>query len=333
MKRLIPLIIFLVAPLLSVSAKNETVKEVIAKKSDYLNTEFKLKGVLHEPSEEMNQESYILVDRSNDSLEIRLRDQEDLEIGPEYKFEGKLKEKEEQLFFNVTDIKCLDCNKDNNEESKLLLILSAVVAILGVVIVYLIIRQKNNDLPPANNSFPNQANPSSFNPNPAASSPSRNVSVNSPPTGQNVSTDNFSTIAFNPNQLPKQTITESKTVVMNQPKEKSDDSIPGLFTVNISGKIEELSLKGQPSSLGKIVTIGREVMQGPKAKYHLSLKDQTVSRKQAELIYESDNLYIRNLSSTNPSLLNGVPLGSGVLNQVSPGSTMKFGEVILSYQN
>ncbi len=317
----------------SALAKNETVKEVVAKKSEYLNTEFKLKGIIHEPDSSLSKDSYILVDRSNDSIEIRLEDDEEsLEVGSEYRFEGKLKEKDEQLYYLVNDQECLDCEDEESESNTMLFILSAAVVIFGVVIIYLINRQKTNNNIPPSNPFPSNPQSGGFNPNP---NPNQGFGNNpTPPAGNQASggTDNFATIAFNPNQLPKQPVTESKTVVMNQPKPEADNKIPGSFNFTLKGEEKSISLKGFPTGLGHIATVGREAVENEKADSHLHLADQTVSRKQAEFIFESGNLYIRNLSSTNPSQLNGKTLGSGELDQVHSGAKLKFGEVIVSYQ-
>jgi len=274
-------------------SKNENIKEVVAKKSDYLNTEFTLKGIIHKSTDSMSAKSYLLVDQSNDSLEIRLEKKQDLEIGAEYKFEGKLKQEQNALFFKVNEIKCLDCENDDDDEGNLMFTLTLIVVILAVVIVYLIRRQQLNKIPGSSGGFPTNPGNTPFNSGPIPSTPSNVIQPNPTQVNQGASTDNFATIAFNPNLLPKQTITESKTVVMNQPKSESSDQVPGNFIVNTNGSEENLKLKGLPTSLGNIVTVGREDVSGDEAKYHLRLNDQTVSRKQAELIYESQNLYIR----------------------------------------
>ncbi len=329
-----PIIALIAALMLSISAlaKNESVKEVKAKKSEYLNTEFSLKGIIHEPDSSLSEDSYILVDRSNDSLELRTEDE--LEIGQEYRLEGKLKEKNEALFFQVEDPECLDCDDDEEESSTMIFILTALVVVLGVVIVFIINKQKTNNLPPSN-PFPQSPPQGNFNPNQGFSQPNMGQQVppsNPNPNAGNAGTDNYATIAFNPNQLPKQPITESKTVVMSQPKPEEDNKIPGKFTFNIGGEAQSIELKGFPTGLGYIATVGREAAQAGKEESHLRLNDQTVSRKQAEFIFEKGALYLRNLSSTNPSQLNGKVMGSGGLDQVQPGSSMKFGEVIVTYQ-
>lgn len=336
MNRSIIALICLFALSFSATAKNETVKEVIAKKSDYLNTEFTLKGIIHEPDSLINKSSYYLVDRSDDSLELRT--DEDLEIGQEYRLEGKLKEKDEALFFKVEDTECLDCEDEDDESSTMLFVLSALVVVLGVVIVFIINRQKTNNAPAAN-PFPQSPPPpqGGFTPNAGGFQqvPPSNMGQSAPNPAQNQNmggTDNYATIAFNPSQLPKEPITESKTVVMSQPKPEDDNKIPGKFNFTLNGAAQSAELKGFPTGLGYIATVGREAAAAEKSESHLRLDDRTVSRKQAEFIYEKGNLYLRNLSSTNPSQLNGKAMGSGSLDLVQPGSQMKFGEVIVTYQ-
>lgn len=320
-------------------AKNENIKEVKAKKTDFLNTEFTLKGIIHDPDSTANADDYYLVDNSNDS--IILRTQEELELGQEYRIEGKLKEKAGLLFFKAEDQECLDCDEDEDgESSTMLFVLTGLVAVLAVIIIFILNRQKmsnrNQATPFPQNPAPNQG----FN-QPNFNQPNLNQgNFNQPPNpgsnpnqvNQQGATDNFATIAFNPNQLPKQPITESKTVVMSQPEAKEDNLIPGSFSFNLNGQAEKIELKGFPTGLGYIATVGREAAETEKAESHLRIADPTVSRKQAEFIFESGNLYIRNLSGTNPSVLNGKEMGSGSLDQVLPGSQLKFGEVIVTYQ-
>jgi len=80
------------------------------------------------------------------------------------------------------------------------------------------------------------------------------------------------------------------------------------------------------------VTIGREQITGPRDFAHIQLKERTISRRQAELILKDGKLYLKNLSETNFTKLDGKDLPPNTSAPLSPGSIMTFGEVEMKYK-
>lgn len=124
---------------------------------------------------------------------------------------------------------------------------------------------------------------------------------------------------------------EFKTIKISAPP-KTLKFIPGKFVI-ISGedKGKELRIAGYPTKAGFIVSVGRKEVLGEKAFAHIQLKEKTVSREQAEFIYDDNKLFVRNLSETNYTQLNGVDLKPGEISEVFPKSIIKFGEVEFQY--
>ena len=126
---------------------------------------------------------------------------------------------------------------------------------------------------------------------------------------------------------------ELATIRMTKPP-KTVKFIPGTLEV-LSGKDagKTLRLCGYPDGNGSVVTIGRERVAGERAYAHLQLSDQypTVSRKQAEFRYRNGTLYVKNLSRTNPTQLDGNELLPGEERELRSGSTLSMGELQLTY--
>lgn len=122
-----------------------------------------------------------------------------------------------------------------------------------------------------------------------------------------------------------------KTVRMNL----NDDSgtiryMPGKFVLSEGldkGKVFRISGKSGPN--GRVATIGRENIGNNN--FHIKLEDQTVSRKQAEIREENGKLFLKNLSSTNPTALNGRDLGVGEEVALGAGAKLKMGEIQMEY--
>lgn len=95
---------------------------------------------------------------------------------------------------------------------------------------------------------------------------------------------------------------------------------------------KELKIAGHSSPEGSIVSIGRKEVSGEKAYSHIHLKENTVSRDQAEIIYREGKVFIKNLSQTNFTELNGEELTPGQMKELKDGSKIKTGEVEFTYQ-
>jgi pSer/pThr/pTyr-binding forkhead associated (FHA) protein len=124
-----------------------------------------------------------------------------------------------------------------------------------------------------------------------------------------------------------------KTMVIPAASSRTMKFIPGEFEV-ISGddKGRIIKIGGYPTEEGSIVTIGREEVIGPRDFAHIQLKERTISRKQAELVLNNGNLYIKNLSQTNYTKLNGKEIPPNTSSELLPGSVITFGEVEMKYR-
>lgn len=128
--------------------------------------------------------------------------------------------------------------------------------------------------------------------------------------------------------------TEFKTIKITKSSTtpKTLKFIPGKLVITKgSDKGKEFKIAGYPSPEGFIVSIGRKEVTGEKAFAHIQLKEMTVSREQAELIQKDGKLFIKNLSETNYTQLNGKDLMPGQVAEVVPGSTITTGEVEFQY--
>ncbi len=61
-------------------------------------------------------------------------------------------------------------------------------------------------------------------------------------------------------------------------------------------------------------------------------KYKTVSRKQAEIIYNNKQLFVRNLSATNITEVDGHELKLGETTELKPESIIKMGEIEFQYK-
>lgn len=125
---------------------------------------------------------------------------------------------------------------------------------------------------------------------------------------------------------------ELKTMVIPKPSSKTMKFIPGEIEV-ISGqdKGKKIKIAGYPTDDGSVVTIGREKVTGPRDYAHIELKERTISRKQAEIIYRDGKLFIKNLSETNLTRINGEEIPVNSSKELVPNSILTFGEVELKY--
>lgn len=109
--------------------------------------------------------------------------------------------------------------------------------------------------------------------------------------------------------------------------------IPGALEI-VSGEDKGKSFKmvGYPTPDGSIITMGRENGSGERSYSHILLKDQTVSRKQAELVYKGNKLYLKNLSETNFTIVNGKELAVNEQIELQPNdSVIRVGALEFKY--
>jgi len=109
--------------------------------------------------------------------------------------------------------------------------------------------------------------------------------------------------------------------------------IPGELEI-ISGRDKGKSFRiaGYPTTEGSIVTLGREPVDGDRKYAHIQLLEKTVSRKQAELIYRNGVLYIKNLSETNFTQVDGQTLTINEAAELKSGMVIRAGEVEFRYK-
>jgi len=97
---------------------------------------------------------------------------------------------------------------------------------------------------------------------------------------------------------------------------------------------KEFRIAGRPTPEGNVVTIGRAEVEGEKAFAHIQLGDtyRTVSRMQAEIIQQDDTILLKNVSETNPTMVNGDHLPTGETTELEGGDMIRMGELMLRYE-
>ncbi len=125
-----------------------------------------------------------------------------------------------------------------------------------------------------------------------------------------------------------------KTIKLFIDDPKTMKFIPGRLEI-ISGddKGKTFLISGYPTPEGSVVTLGRESVTGERRYAHIQLdkRFQTVGRKQAEIIYRSGKLYVKNLGETNPTQVDGKELKVDQIAEVMPGSVIRTGELEFKY--
>lgn len=109
--------------------------------------------------------------------------------------------------------------------------------------------------------------------------------------------------------------------------------IPGELEI-MSGldKGKSFRIAGYPTAEGSVITIGREPVEGDRKYAHIQLMEKTVSRKQAEIIFRNGVLYVKNLSETNLTQVDGVALKPNEATELKPGTVIRTGEVDFKYK-
>ena len=125
-----------------------------------------------------------------------------------------------------------------------------------------------------------------------------------------------------------------KTLIIPRGDPKTMQFIPGkleILTGEDTGK--SFMLPGYPTPEGSIVTLGKKKLTGDRANSHIQIDQKylTVSRMQAELIYVNGKLFVRNLSTTNITQVDGRALDANEKVELKPGAVMKTGELEFKY--
>lgn len=128
------------------------------------------------------------------------------------------------------------------------------------------------------------------------------------------------------------TPSQYKTVRMAVNTPKTMRFMPGrLEIISTEDKGKSFKLTGFPAENGSVVTLGRESVLGEKGYSHIQLNDQTVSRKQAEIIYRDDKMFIKNLSETNYSKVDGREVKPNEVAEITNGTIIKTGAIEFKY--
>ncbi|MBS4057878.1 MAG: choice-of-anchor D domain-containing protein [Bacteroidales bacterium] len=109
-------------------------------------------------------------------------------------------------------------------------------------------------------------------------------------------------------------------------------SFPGEFEI-VSGidKGKRFNVGSKSTSEGQIVNIGREQPDPSDMFFHIQLKENTVGRKQAQLIELNGKVYLKNLGTTNHSFVDGKEVLPEQKVELFSGSILQFGDVRIKY--
>ena len=142
--------------------------------------------------------------------------------------------------------------------------------------------------------------------------------------------------AANSNAAPSYNSVPSTIKMPQNVQNKTLRFIPGKLIIKSGidkGKVLA-PLQAFETTNGAVITIGRGNVQGEGANAHLKIDDSllTVSNMQAEIIYKNSKIFIKNLSTTNYTELDGYALRPNETKELQPGANIKMGELRLQYQ-
>lgn len=148
------------------------------------------------------------------------------------------------------------------------------------------------------------------------------------------SSDSTSQSSQKSDSTPLVTANDFKTIRVNlNEAPKTMKLMPGLLEISAGpDKGKKFYISGYQTPYGNVVTIGREEVQGDKKYAHIQLFDNTISRKQAEIISVGDKTFVKNLSQVNYTLLDGEKIEANDMKEISLGSVIKTGAVEFTYR-
>jgi len=133
---------------------------------------------------------------------------------------------------------------------------------------------------------------------------------------------------------PSSSSQDFKTIKITRADPKTMKFIPGkLEIISDEDKGKSFRIAGFPTAEGSIVTLGREAVKGEREYAHIQIDDKfkTVSRKQAEIREKDSKIFVKNLSSSNITQLNGKELAEGELVEIKFNDVIKMGELEFKY--
>jgi hypothetical protein len=192
-------------------------------------------------------------------------------------------------------------------DNTLIYIIIGIAALLIIVLILVFTRKKQETI--------------DYSKNTGYADPPHTIPVNPPPVSspETIRTDSesqgFKTIRF---------VSSPKTMRF----------IPGQFTITTQeDKGKSFRITGYPMHGDSVVTIGREEVKGERSYAHIKIDDKfkTVSRKQAELIYSNQILWVVNKSESNYTQVDGYELRPGEKKEVQNGGIIRMGELEFKY--
>jgi|GEM_PF-1265722 len=128
-----------------------------------------------------------------------------------------------------------------------------------------------------------------------------------------------------------ETTIERQLLRFSPPIEGTLQFLPGRLLV-VSGQDagRELRFVRLPGPNSTEITFGRN---DGELYRHIQLRDQTVSRMHAALRFADGRWHLRNLSQTNPVMLDGLAVAIGAEHALEDGARIEMGEVLFSFRN
>ena len=111
--------------------------------------------------------------------------------------------------------------------------------------------------------------------------------------------------------------------------------IPGKLVVAAGpDQGKEFRIAGHPTPEGNVVTLGRAEVEGERAFAHIQLGEtyRTVSRMQAEIVQQDQDIFLKNKSTTNPTMVNGEQVPPEEMVELDDGDMIRMGEMMLRYE-
>lgn len=331
MKRVF-LILFSVFSLTSVFAQRDSIGALLSNPEQYIKKVVNVKGKAKaiEKSDEDNSSTKFQIHESKDVfIKVKVLDTVPLK-NKKYKVKGILYEDEDAYFIHADQLECTNCPKESKEDDIPFIYFILGGVIITIPIVISLVKSSKRKTQKRNSDFTSPTTPDAPphypQPQPNYSDPSSNQS--------------FATISFNTSDIPKQQ--EPESAYSNEADTDSNvNSDNEEATVRfVKGKLKitdgpekgkEVRIIGRSSSIGQIASIGRPSKTDNNSDYHIPLNDPTVSRRQAEIREHQGKVYLKNLSSTNPTVVKGVQMEVGQEMILEPGMNVSMGNVVLEY--
>jgi len=243
-----------------------------------------------------------------------------------YRVKGLLYESEEGPFVHANSLSCQNCKEEEEAEiSPVYWIIGGAILLAFILAMLIKASKKKKKVTREERARPGSA-------------PSYPPSGSSPaPGGGGPPGGDFSTVSFNMNEIPSTQDNDrsakpstANTADMNR-EESTVRFIRGSFKIKEGSEVgRELRILGRPSSIGQVSSIGRG-SDKENSNSHIALNDPTVSRRQAEIREHQGKIYIKNLSSTNPTAVGGKTLSVGEERIIESGTLVSMGNIVLEY--